>query len=414
MPSVVRLTRRSNRFLLALTAATLFATGCKMSEKTPEAAKTDAAPAPAQTSQINGEDVVKLQRKATDAAKPEFLSATVIPGRGMDLMQITANIPGKGEIPILFAPSIEDAAGKLNGVLPDDLNGNASFKFGGVFLVPYPNRIRGKLSADGKTITTSWNGKPLTLPANWHGKNAGAEPHAMHGMIMATKADVVNTTTGPDGQTVTGIIHAGNFGGYWPSNTDLTITVALTGGAVDATITAKNVGTEPEPMAIGWHPYFAIPSGDRTQARLHVPGDKLALVNNYDDVFPTGQIVPVKTYEGGKYDYTAPGGKPLGNSFLDDNFSHLQRTDGKVVVDLADPAANYGVHIEGLSPEIKTVQVYAPIDGHQQFTAIEEQYNFGDPFNKKLWKGMDTGMVTLAPGKSTTWHVRLELFTPGK
>jgi len=44
--------------------------------------------------------------------------------------------------------------------------------------------------------------------------------------------------------------------------------------------------------------------------------------------------------------------------------------------------------------------------------ALEEQYNFGDPFSS-VWKGMNTGMVTLAPGQSTTWKVRLQLFTPG-
>jgi len=410
--------KKSNRFLICIAAATLLTAGCKKSG--PAAAPDASSSAPSspasephdasQVSQIGGQNIVKLQRKLDDASKPEFLSATILPGRGMNLMQITANIPGKGEIPIFFAPSPSEEASKLNGALPDDLNGNNSFRMGGAFLVPYPNRIRGTLSADKKTISTTWNGKPLTLPANWHGVNAGAEPHAMHGLILASKTDDVKVSA--DGQTVTGTIHAGNFGGYWPSNTDLTITVSLTGGAVDATITAKNVGSEPEPMAIGWHPYFAIPSGDRTQARLHVPAEKLALVNNYDDVFPTGEIVPVKTYQGGKYDYNAPDGKPLAGDFLDDNWSTLKRTDGKVVVELSDPKSSYGIKVEGISPEIKTVQVYAP--PAKQFTAIEEQYNFGDPFNKKLWKGMDTGMVTLGPGRSTTWHVRLELFTPGK
>ena len=28
------------------------------------------------------------------------------------------------------------------------------------------------------------------------------------------------------------------------------------------------------------------------------------------------------------------------------------------------------------------------------------------------WGNMDTAMVTLAPGKSTQWHVRLGLFVP--
>ncbi len=398
----------SKRFLVVAAAAASLVAGCKKSEPPAETP----SPAATATSQIGGQDVVTLKRAATSGgAKPEFLSATILPGRGMNLFQITANIPGKGETQVLFAPSLQEAASTLNGG-PEDMNGNKSFSFGGAFLAPYPNRIRGKLSADGKTISTTWNGKPLTLPANWKGKNAGAEPHAMHGLILASKTDSVNTESNSDGQTVTGVIHADNFGGYWPSKTDLNISIALTGNAIDATITAKNVGDQPEPMAIGWHPYFAIPSGDRKQARLHVPAESLAQVNNYDDVFPTGKLLPVKSYQGGKYDFNAPNGKPLDDMFLDDNFAKLKRTDGKVMVDLSDPAASYGVHIEGISPEIKTVQVYAPPT--KQFTAIEEQYNFGDPFAKSVWKGMDTGMVTLKPGQSTTWHVRLELFTPSK
>ncbi len=380
----------------------LFAAGCKSSAP-PEAPAATAQPAP---EKIGGSDVVKLQRKATgDGSKPEFLSATILPGRGMNLFQITANIPGKGEIPLFFDLPDQFTTGG------DDSVGNRSFAGGGAFLVPYPNRIRGKLSPDGKTLTTEWHGKTLTLPANFSGKKDGAEVHSIHGLILKTPAESLNTETTADGQTETGVIHAGDFGGHWLSKTDLTFSIALTGGAIDAIITAKNVGDEPEPMSIGWHPYFAIPSGDRKQARLHVPAEKLALVNNYDDVFPTGKLVPVTTYEGGKYDYNAPGGKPLDDDFLDDNFSTLKRTDGNVDVQLTDPAANYGVHILGISPEIKTVQVYAP--PAKEFTAIEEQFNFGDPFGKE-WHGMDTGMVTLKPGESVTWHVRLALFTPGK
>ena len=35
---------------------------------------------------------------------------------------------------------------------------------GGAILVPYPNRIRGKLSADGNGIVTQVNGKTISLP----------------------------------------------------------------------------------------------------------------------------------------------------------------------------------------------------------------------------------------------------------
>jgi len=230
----------------------------------------------------------------------------------------------------------------------------------------------------------------------------------MHGLILASQTENVQTQPIADGQSVTGIIHAGDFGGHWLSQTDLSFVITLTGSAVDATIVAKNVGKEPEPMAIGWHPYFAIPSGDRKQALLHIPGQKVAAINNYQDVFPTGDLQAVK---GTKYDFSAAQGKALDDIYLDDNWSTLTRTNGAVDVTLADPASSYGVHILGLSPEIRTVQVYAPPT--KQFTAIEEQFNFGDPFGKE-WGSMNTGMVTLEPGKSVEWHCRLGLFTPGK
>lgn len=357
--------------------------------------------------QIGGQPIVKLTRAATsNGQQPEFLSVTVLPGRGMNVFQITANVPGKGEIPVLASPSLVEAAGKLNGG-PGDQNGNASFSFGGAFLVPYPNRIIGQLSPDQSTVTTEWHGKKIVLPANWHNADEPTkDKHAMHGLILASQTSDVQTQNSTDGQTLTGTIHAGDFGGHWLSDTDLNFTIALSGKAVDATIVAKNVGKEDEPIAIGWHPYFAIPSGDRKQAQLHVPGTEVAQVNNYGDVFPTGKLLPVK---GTKYDFTAPAGKAFGDIFLDDNWSHLQRTKGAVDVNLTDPASNYGVRILGLSPQIKTIQVYAPPT--KQFAAIEEQFNFADPFGKE-WHGMDTGMVTLRPGQSVEWHVRLEVFQP--
>lgn len=400
------MSHRPQYTLMLAAAALLSAAGCKQSP--PPAPAPAAQPVSTAPTQIGGQDVVHLTRTATsNGQKPEFLSATILPGRGMNVFQITANLPGKGEIEILASPSLSEAAAKLNGG-PGDEYGNASFSFGGAFLIPYPNRIRGKVSADHKTITTEWHGKTITLPANWPGKTPGAEPVAMHGLITATKTEDVNVQSVSDGQALTGTIHAGDFNGHWLSKTDLNFKLTLTGDAFDAEITAKNVGNEDEPIAIGWHPYFKIPSGDRAQARLHIPAEQAAVVNNYNDVFPTGKLIPVK---GTQYDLNAPDGAPLDNHFYDDNWSKLKRTDGAVDVRLTDPASNYGIHVDGLSPEIKTVQAYSPKD--KNFVAVEEQFNFSDPFGKE-WHGMDTGMVTLKPGQSVTWHVRLALFTPSK
>lgn len=400
-----RFSRGAKAAALPATAVlALLALGCQ-----PPPAKQAEQPRPAaapSAPEVGGEKVVTLRRKATgNGEHPEFLSLTLFPGRGMNLFQITADIPGKGEIPLLHSVSVEQAASRLTGTGADAM-GDASYSFGGAFLVPYPNRIVGALTPDGDSVVTSWRGHTLTLPANTQGKAPGARKVAMHGLILMDKAVDLQTVNTSDGQTETGVIHAGNFGGHWLSNTDLAFAIALTGDAVEVSITAKNVGEEAEPISIGWHPYFSIPSGDRTQARLHIPAADMAAVNNYDDVFPTGKLKPVK---GTVYDYNNPEGVALDDRFLDDNFSHLIWSAGVLPVRLTDPKSNYGIEIDGLSPEIKTVQVYSPHGAG--FAAIEEQFNYADPFGRE-WKGMDTGMVTLQPGRSVTWKVRLKLFTP--
>jgi aldose 1-epimerase len=351
--------------------------------------------------EIGGQKIVTLTRTATSKTKPEFTSITVLPGRGMELLQITANFPGTGKVDVLASPDFAGAKKMLDE--QDTANGDLGYRLGAAFLVPYPNRIRGKLSADGKTLTTSWQGLTITLPANNIGKNPGAERHAMHGLILKAKTDDIAEKAIPGGKEVTGVIHAGNFGGHWLSKTDLLFTISLTADAVDAVVVAKNIGNEAEPISIGWHPYFNFPSGDRTQARLQIPASMVAKVDNYDNVFPTGQLVPVS----GQYDLR--NGQALGKNFYDDNWSHLDWKNGVVTVNITDPAAHYGVRIEGLSPEIKTIQAYAPPT--QKFVAVEDQFNFADPFGKE-WGNMDTGMVTLKPGQSTKWHVRLKVFVP--
>jgi galactose mutarotase-like enzyme len=347
---------------------------------------------------------VTLKRTVTsNGAKPEFLLLTFLPGLGMNVFQITANIPGKGEVPILASPSLEELANRLSGE-----SGSMGAGFGTAFLIPYPNRIFGELSADGTTLTTEWHGHTLALPANprFRDPAASSKGVVMHGLVFKDQGQDLHTKSVADGQTATAVIHAGSFGGHWLSETDLHFTFTLTGDTVDETVTATNIGHQDEPMAIGAHPYFAIPSEDRAQARLHIPAEKIAGITSYEEEMPTGELKPVR---GTNYDYRAAEGVSLDDNALDDNFSHLLWTHGAVEVTLIDPEAHYGIDVEGVSPTIKTVQVYSPQG--KNFVAVEDQFNFVDPFGKE-WKGMDTGMVALHPGQSATWQIRLRLLNP--
>ena len=348
---------------------------------------------------IGGMPPLRLERKATShGAKREFTSITLLPGRGLNTFQITANLPGRGETELLRSPSLEEAAQKMNGQ-GDDAFGNLNHSFGGAFLIPFTSRAGGELSADKSLVNVVWHGKTIQLPNDYLGH------YSVHGLLNMLKAEDLHVTKMHDGQTLTAVIHAGNFNGYWLSKTDVHFRIALTGDAVDIQVTATNVGDEPEPMGMGWHPFLRILSGDRAQARVHLPADLYGVVDTIDGR-PTGELKPV---EGTPKDYRSPLGALLPDASTSVNFSKLTRTDGSIDAWLADPAANYAIRVRGLSPEIRTLHLWSAKG--DTFCAIEEQYNYMDAFGAE-WKGMDTGLVTLQPHESTTWHVRLELFDP--
>src|SRR5581483_7652608 len=129
----------------------------------------------------------------------------------------------------------------------------------------------------------------------------------------------------------------------------------------------------------------------------------------YDDVFPTGKLAPVA---GTPYDFTPAGGSPLGQLFMDDCFTNIQRdASGHAVALIIDPEAKYGVRITSLTPQVKAYQAYAPVD--KSFVAFEPQFNLGDPFSPVWQKShADTGMAVLNPGESVRYAVRVELYVP--
>ena len=395
---------------LNLVAVTVLGLGVGCHSHRAATPQTPTAKASAKLPQVGGQKAIELRRvQSGTGAKPEFLSVTLLPGRGMNVFQITAYLPGKGEVPLLASPSLDEANKVLNGG-PDDMHGNKSFSFGGAFLFPFANRIMGPVTVDRKTgmhdLTIQWHGRQLHIVANWRGKLPGAPWVAMHGDILNDKAASVGVTANPESAFATAIYDL-PANGQWFSKNKLKIEVALEKDTVTATVTATNTGTQSEPVGIGWHPYFRLPSGVRANARLHIAAPMRLQVNNYDDVFPTGKLLPVM---GTPYDFNRVEGAPLPDTLVDDTFVDLHRgPDGHAVAEIRDLGTNYGLRVTAMTPKIRAFQVYSPVD--KSFIALEPQFNYGDPFGSR-WRDADTGMVTLLPGDSVTWQVQLQLFQP--
>ena len=60
------------------------------------------------------EDRHAQARPSISTTKPEFTSVTLAPGRGMELLDVTANFPGKGEVHVLTTPGLDGAKKMLD------------------------------------------------------------------------------------------------------------------------------------------------------------------------------------------------------------------------------------------------------------------------------------------------------------
>lgn len=356
-------------------------------------------PADIQPSGPGGQDAIRLSRSATSIGKSaELISATFLPGRGMNVFQITALIPGHGEVPLLVSPLLASASDILNGQ-DDDANGSASTTLGGAVLLPWAQRLSGTSTNTQGSLATIWNGKRLSFPA----ENAGSNM-SVQGLLLNHAADSVKSDVLPDGQSVIAVFHAGDFSGNWLSNINVTVEAQLTAHDLDLTVTAQNTGQQPAPFGVGWHPFLAIPSGDRADALLSIPSQTVMEMNQQSGK-PTGHMVNV----GGKaQDYSKTSGTKLGTTPLSATYTNLLSgiASGPVAT-LSDPSYNYRINVIPLTPDITSMHVVSP--GDKAWVSIGPNTNLDDPFGPEWDSPENAGMITLAPGAILRWKVRLEI-----
>jgi aldose 1-epimerase len=348
-----------------------------------------------------GQDAITLRRSPNAVSgEPELLSATLLPGRGMNLLQITASVPGKGEVPIFLSPSLVDATRVLTGA-GEDANGSVSTTFGAAILAPWAGRLTGSPTSSSSTLESVWEGERITFPP----MHPGATSSTM-GMMLDRPADNISTDTIPDGEASTAVYHAGSFSGAWPSAMDITIRAELAERTLDLTVTEQNTGQVPTPAGVGWHPVFAL-AGDRPDVRVVIPSITRVDVDRRTGL-PTGKTVSTG---GTTADLIRARGTRLDDISYNDTYTNLQTGllgDGPIA-EIRDPASGYGLRLIPLTASIKFMRIVAPAD--QRWISIEPDTNVDDPFGHEWPNPDDTGIVSLQPGESLQWHVRLEIFS---
>ncbi len=302
-----------------------------------------------------------------------------------------------------MGPTLEEASARMTGTGADS-RGALSLEIGNAFEVPWANRVAGVTTPDNEAVMSVWKGLTMILPSS----HSGAPGTALGGLLLKRQADSVEKHVLADGWQSKAVYNASNFDGHWLSQTEVTTQVMLNSRVMELMVTAKNTGSVPEPMGIGWRGHFAIPSGDRTNAKLRLPNGMLMERRSSDSArgagLPTGKLLPEEP------DYTRQGGEKLGAKALNESLVHLKQgvVDIGPVIEIRDITGKVGLRITMLTPSIKMIRVESAAD--KATVAIDPQFNYDNPFGKEWSKEEDTGMVVLQPGQSTQWKIRMELF----
>jgi hypothetical protein len=343
-----------------------------------------------------GAEPIVLKRDQTAGGSlPEFRSATLLPGLGMELLQITASLPGRGEVSLLAAPSVQDLA---DGTTPARGGWNDRW---GIIEAPWSGLISGVLTPVGTSIRTNWRGRAIEAPTDNPTRSVSEG-----GILSLLSADSTDLTPQTQPTNVVAVFKGTDFNGKWLGNTDVTVSVALGATTLDLTVTAKNVGTNPEPMGLGWHPRFVIPSGNRDAVELRLPAADVLEVADLVKGIPTGRFVPagsaIARFQGRSW--------PIGLESVDATLAHLKPgpADAAPAAEIRDPQSAFGLRMSALSDSTRELRITSP--GGSSYVSMGMQSNFDDPFGKE-WPNSDAAIQTLAPGQTAQWKIRLEIFS---
>jgi aldose 1-epimerase len=118
-------------------------------------------------------------------------------------------------------------------------------------LLPYSNRLAYR--------KFRWKGREYTTQANFDDS-----PHSVHGIGWQRPWQIVSSSAL---EVVIGLVHAGDAD--WPLPFEARQYFALTPEAMTVELVFTNTAETPQPVGLGWHPYFE----KRARSRLHIELD---------------------------------------------------------------------------------------------------------------------------------------------
>lgn len=299
-------------------------------------------------------------------AAPRFTAASGMEG-GVPIIRLTDAARG---VEVAIVPSLGNRAyriavhGKNLLFFPTDLAAmKASPKpaFNGIpFLAPWGNRIPGGgFWANGNRYTFN--------PAV--GNLSISNGIAIHGLLTASPLwEVRETQADATSAHVTSRLEFWRHPelmANWPFAHEYLMTYRLTDSGLEVATTIRNLGAEPMPIVIGYHPYFQIPDVPRARCQIHIPARKH--VDMDKDLVATGALTATHFTDQ----------VSLGDQTFDDGFTDLVRdASGRAHFSLTGAGKELEVVF---GPKYRVGLVYAP--PQKEFVCFEPMAAITDGIN---------------------------------
>ncbi len=261
------------------------------------------AQAPAPTT-VGGAEALSLTRLPLEhSGHPEFSSATLLPGLGMQVLQLTTTLAGGEVYPLLAGPTVEQAAGMPAAAV---------------------------------------DAGPFHLMLAPAGQAKGT---AVDVIAPNAATDVVNRTEA-DGGEATGTFAVLDADGR-RSGVEAKVDAVLNGRSFELSVRMRNNALSSREFRLNWSPHFAAPGANLSNFRLSLPSS---------DVGTDGAV---RHTWGAPEDFAAKEGASLPDTDMDLTYVNLQRQDmgDGPMVRLVNVRNGVVLRILLLSPSIRSVRV---------------------------------------------------------
>jgi len=260
----------------------------------------------------------------------------------------------------------------IDGYLSDDEPQKTGTLYKGVFLFPFPNRLK-----DGQW---KYKGKELQFPINEPSRN-----NALHGILYNQKFEIIDLFSSSEFGSAHLRYNPIQIPQYYPFKYQIDIEFILTeSDGLTVKTQVQNLSDEAMPFGLGWHPYF----------RTGNPIDSIVLnMSDIKSLEVDSQMIPKgPSFTFRMFDFP----NLIKETFLDTGFEILKPDKFEVQIFDEDKKLKFNIWQHSNEDGFSYLQVYTPPD--RKSIAIEPMTSRANALQDN-----EGGIQNLAPGGSQSY-----------